>query len=161
MALVVVSGAIGITPIASSRLTNGLKRMLPFVSNQNSNLPSRQLERVVDPMMEQLQAITAAVKVRADERTCELLPMLMSRLASRDGLTSCRRHDTLLYPYVEAQISLTRAKRVYNYDHWQWSRSRADSEEQAQAFMLKAEESRDKIRQEYRSTPCTCWVSKR
>lgn len=112
-------------------------------------------------MCSEVQQILAAVNERADDRTAELLPMLMARMAARDSLTGCVRCEQLLYPYVDAQIKLTRAKRVYNCDLWQWSRYTPSTEEQAYKAFFRAEKIRDEARTKYRSTDCTCWVTKR
>lgn len=90
----------------------------------------------------------------ADELTPELLPALLERMLKREGLTPCHRHMSLLFPYIDAQIALGRAKRAYFDDHPGCSLRIADN----YRFSLKR---RDEIRKTYRSTPCTCWVPKR
>jgi len=108
--------------------------------------------------MLQLQQILIAVEEGANARAADLLPMVMKKIAI--GNMGCHRHDNLWLPRVEAEIKLTRAKRVYNHDLWLWSRLNC-SEEQAYESMLKAVTYRDMLRTEYRATPCTCWDPKR
>ncbi len=98
-----------------------------------------------------LQELEKEVARRADEMTPELLPQLLERFLSRDSLVSCERHSVALYQYIEAQISLTRAKRAYFRD---------DTGSGDKAY-LQALESRNSMRKIYRSKPCTCWVQHR
>ena len=96
----------------------------------------------------------------ADELTPELLPRLMKRLLQRDALVHCERHDGLLYPYVRAQIALTRAKRNY-YRYGDFFTPCDAGEKASHRTFILALTHRDEVRDLYRSKPCTCYVSHR
>ncbi len=104
--------------------------------------------------MNVLDDIQAEVNRRADELTPELLPAVLERFMNRPGITTCERHFTRLIPYINSQITLSRAKRRYLGDFPGCALKIAD----AYHFSLKR---RDDLRVAYRSTPCTCWVPKR
>lgn len=101
--------------------------------------------------MNALDDIQAEVQRLADELTPELLPALLERMTKREGIVHCQRHGSLLIPYVQAQIVLTKVKRSY----WR------DDNRTTKAMLDKMIEHRDERRSYYRSTPCTCWVPKR
>lgn len=112
-----------------------------------------------------LEELDAEVQRLADEATPDLLPMLLKIFMSDDrpGLMTCERHMKYLFPYVRAQINLTRAKRNYYSDNWtppctHRSVEHSSQPENAYNFALTT---RDEIRRTYRSTPCTCWVTHR
>lgn len=112
---------------------------------------------------------------QADELTPELLPRLLMMLLKRDSLVHCPRHMTKLFPYVRAQIALTRAKRNY-YRDAEW-RPNADvgsnithagcdfgivsTKLGPETLYFMALEHRDRVRREYRSTPCVCFQQHR
>lgn len=119
--------------------------------------------------MAPLDELLAEVKAIADEATPELLPRLMRILLGEDrpGLITCERHRHHLFPYVRAQVNLTRAKR----DYYRWADvhwpvithagcdiKRADPAEDTYERALRI---RDEARKTYRSTTCTCWVQHR
>lgn len=114
-------------------------------------------------MITVLDELDAEVQRLADEATPELLVRLLRTFLSGDrpGLITCERHSMHLFPYVRAQIDLTRAKR--NYYRWadvHWpgdGLSRSRQEETYDSAVIR----RDQIRKTYRSTPCTCWVPHR
>jgi hypothetical protein len=107
-----------------------------------------------------LSTIDAEVQRLANEMTPELLPRLLAQLLKRDALDFCERHQRLLFPYVRAQIKLTHAKRnFYRYDNFH---AACDAGERASyAAFCTAKGERDRIRDQYRSTPCTCYVHHR
>lgn len=112
-------------------------------------------------MLNQSEQIFADVLVGAAARTAELLPMLMSKMALRDSIAGCIRHDELRDIYRLAQIALTRAKRNYgNALHYN-SYSMDDAESFRESLLIAAEAKRNEIQTRYRSTPCTCYVRKR
>lgn len=88
------------------------------------------------------------VKLLADERTAELLPLLFERLLDRKGLIACPRHGKL-YARRVAEISLHHAKRNYHIGFL--------SEESLEKVKLHTLQ----VRKEYRSLPCECWITKR
>lgn len=110
-----------------------------------------------------LADLDSEVQRRADELTPELLPRLLRRLLQRDSIVFCDRHDRLLFPYVRAQVNLTRIKRrCYYYDDVKLYPGYFPGESLTSSQILdKMVIARDKIRLEYRSTPCTCWVQHR
>lgn len=95
-----------------------------------------------------LDLLESEVKELADESTAELLPMLMEHFVNKHGLTPCLRHR-MLFDRVRAEIHYTKAKR--------WFFSDSLPEERFKAIEAKTLA----IRTEYRSIPCTCWVTKR
>lgn len=105
--------------------------------------------------------LDAEVQRRADELTPELLPRLLKRLMSRDSLVFCDRHDRLLFPYVCAQVTLTRMKRRDYYDDVKLTGYFPGEALTPFQILERSTAARDKIRLEYRSTPCTCWVRHR
>ena len=106
--------------------------------------------------------LESEVQRRADELTPELLPRLLRRLMQRDSIVTCDRHDKLLFSYVHAQINLTRIKRrCYYYDDVCYPGYFPGESLTPMEIHKKLLEARDKIRLEYRSTPCTCWVRHR
>ena len=112
-----------------------------------------------------LEALDAEVSRLVDEATPELLPMLLQIFLrdDRPGLLTCERHTQHLFPYVRAQINLTRAKRNYYRDDWTppcTHRSVEHSSDPEKAYDH-AHRVRDEIRAKYRATPCTCWVPHR
>jgi len=111
-----------------------------------------------------LAALDAEVQQLADELTPELLPLLLERMLKRDSLTICERHDKLLFPYVRAQISLTRARRNYYNDYVPPGPCHLGifaEQNSTEAIFHRAQADRDQIRSLYRSTRCTCWVQHR
>lgn len=113
-----------------------------------------------------LEALDAEVARLADEATPDLLPMLLKIFLKDDrpGLVTCERHMQHLFPYVRAQIALTRAKRNYYHygDYTSPCSHGGDSRVDLSAEALRrATNIRDDIRKTYRSTPCTCWVTHR
>jgi len=102
--------------------------------------------------MNTLDDLQDEVSCLADKLTPELLPALLERMLQRDWIIPCHRHLNLLLPYIEAQITLTHAKRVYFDDHSDCLRIAENYH-----FSLKR---RNEIRKTYRSTLCTCWVPK-
>ena len=111
-----------------------------------------------------LEHIDAEVKRLADEATPELLPMLYKIFVSDDrpGLVTCERHMKHLFPYVRAQIFLTRAKRNYYREDWSPPCGVAlGAPTSAEAIYASALRHRDELRVTYRSTPCTCRVKHR
>jgi hypothetical protein len=109
-----------------------------------------------------LAFIDAEVQRQADELTSELFPLLFERMLKRDSLSFCERHDKLLYPYVRAQIDLTRRKRnYYRYGDVSGSLLEDSLSHCSERDFIRASDARDEIRREYRSTPCTCWVQHR
>jgi len=110
------------------------------------------------------EAFEREIMRQADELTPELLPRLLIQLLKRDSLVFCERHMKHLFPYVRAQIALTRAKRnFYRYDDWGPSlhRSSNNSEMDAETALRMARIERDNIRRIYRSTPCVCFQQHR
>lgn len=81
----------------------------------------------------------------------------------RPGLVTCERHAKLLFPYVAAQIFLTRAKRNYYKDDWipPCTHRSVNFGPDTEKIYHQALVRRDEIRNIYRSTPCTCWVKHR
>lgn len=109
-----------------------------------------------------LEELEKEVERRVDDLTPELLPQLLERLLARDGLVQCERHGAILYQYIAAQITLTRAKRNYFRDDVSWSGYYPNAMPQGVADLYHfALNRRDQIRKEYRSKPCTCWVQHR
>jgi len=111
-----------------------------------------------------LDALEREVMRRADSMTPELLPRLLMALLKRDSLVYCERHMTKLFPYIRAQISLTRARRNYYRDDWVQPCSQdaslygiVSSPVSTERLYKMALEHRDRVRQEYRSTPCVCF----
>lgn len=131
--------------------------------------------------MNVFEQLEAEVQQLVDEATPDLLPMLLKIFLKDDrpGLVTCERHTQKLFPYVRAQINLTRAKRNYYRDDNWWgpcthrslprdTPSPYHAGTEHFSTQLGPEESyrqatitRDNIRQIYRSTPCTCWVPHR
>lgn len=117
--------------------------------------------------MELLDQLDAEVQALVDEATPDLLPMLLKIFLKdeRPGLITCIRHTHYLFPYVRAQINLTRAKR----DYYRWSdhhwppvcHAGTSIESMPETNFRMAEVARDNARQRYRSEPCTCWVTHR
>lgn len=109
--------------------------------------------------------LDALVQKLTDEATPELLPRLLKIFLhdDRPGLVTCERHMVRLFPYVRAQILLTRAKRnYYRDDSWAYlHRCATSSKEPSEVVYIRALNARDEARKIYRSTPCTCWVQKR
>jgi len=108
-------------------------------------------------------ALEAEVMREADELTPGLLPRLLLELLKRDSLVHCDRHSSKLFHYIRAQIFLTRAKRNYYRDDWV---SAADyginsTKVSTETLYRMALEQRNKVRQEYRSTPCVCFQQHR
>lgn len=101
--------------------------------------------------------IDTRVQRLADELTPELLPRLLKKLLERDALVVCERHDKLLFPYVVAQVFLTRAKRAY-YRYENFHAPCEAGEKESFRTLHKAQRERDNARILYRSTPCTCYV---
>lgn len=105
-----------------------------------------------------LKNLDEEVKQLADEQSEELLPLLFEKLIARDGLTTCRRH-LMLPERIRAEIALTKARR--------WARTELDVSQpgcefvDTDNFYSRTLKRTLKIRKEYRSRPCTCWVSKR
>lgn len=118
-------------------------------------------------MSDLLATLDAEVATLADEATPELLVRLLTAFLHEDrpGLVTCERHSHHLFPYVRAQINLTRAKR--NYYRWadhHWPpicHAGTVVESMPETNLRMAEIARDNIRKTYRSTPCTCWVQHR
>lgn len=114
-----------------------------------------------------LDALDADVQRLVDEATPDLLPMLLKIFLKDDrpGLVTCVRHSHHLFPYVRAQIDLTRAKRHYyrwSDVHWPGPcHGGVVHEDPTEAAYHRALRIRDEVRQTYRSTPCTCWVQHR
>ena len=128
-----------------------------------------------------LEALDAEVMRLVDEATPDLLPMLLKIFLhdDRPGLMTCERHTQHLFPYVRAQIALTRAKRNYYRDddweppctHRSTPRFTPDPVHGGNTFdrlanmpettYRMATIARDNIRAQYRATPCTCWVPHR
>lgn len=109
-----------------------------------------------------LEELDAEIQREANALTSELLPRLFQRLLQRDGLLSCERHSERLLPYVRAQINLTRAKRIhYQENAWETLSLGPMTLDHTYASLSRAQDHRDKVRAQYRSTPCTCWVRKR
>lgn len=114
-------------------------------------------------------AFEREVMRQADELTPDLLPRLLMKLLKRDSLVFCERHMTKLFPYIRAQIFLTRARRNYYRDElWSPGPQHAGCDFGITSAMLGPEtlyhmalEQRDKIRREYRSTPCVCFKQHR
>lgn len=112
-----------------------------------------------------LAELEAEVQRLADEATPDLLPRLLRLFlhGDRPGLVTCERHSQHLFPYVRAQIFLTRAKRNYYRDDWYppcTHRSVKHGPDVEEIYRV-ALKHRNEIRQTYRSTPCTCWVPHR
>lgn len=105
--------------------------------------------------MTSIGLLEAEVHVVADAAIAELLPRLLTQLLERDALSPCKRHDVLLAPYVQAQILFTRAKRNSE------APDRGYGTLNTEADYQQALERRDKIRAEYRATPCSCWEKHR
>lgn len=104
-----------------------------------------------------IDALLVDVQRLADEATPDILPRLLKILLSDDrpGLAGCCRHRVRLYPYIKAQITLTRAKRAFsNADH-------VYTHDPVRTNFERAVTERDVARRLYRDTPCTCWVPKR
>ena len=110
-----------------------------------------------------LDELDAEVQRLADQATPELLVRLLRTFLNDDrpGLLTCERHTLYLFPYVRAQITLTRAKRNYYRDDWSPVCSPRSIERDVEKLYRRAQDARDSIRQTYRSTPCTCWVPHR
>lgn len=110
-------------------------------------------------------AFEREVMKQADALTPELLPRLLLQLLKRDSLVFCERHMQLLFPYVRAQIALTRARR--NYYRWSdihWpSPCHAGTviESMPETNLRMATIARDNARQAYRSKPCVCFKQHR
>ncbi len=102
-----------------------------------------------------LSDIDAEVQRQADELTPELLPRLLERMLKRNSLTTCERHDRLLYPYVRLQILLTKVKR----DYFRSGDDHLGNLVQMRFFSVRGQ--RDQARRVYRETPCTCYVQHR
>ena len=117
--------------------------------------------------MELLDRLDAEVQALVDEATPDLLPMLLKIFLKDDrpGLITCVRHSQYLFPYVRAQINLTRAKRnYYRYDDIHWPpicHAGTVIESMPETAYRMATIARDNARQSYRSQPCTCWVQHR
>jgi hypothetical protein len=118
-----------------------------------------------------LDAFDREVMRQADALTPELLPRLLMQLLKRDSLVFCERHMKQLFPYIRAQIALTKAKRnYYRYGEWHVLPVKdtpppvhngvmyADMPEMAYRL---AEITRDNARRAYRSTPCVCFQTHR
>lgn len=117
-------------------------------------------------MITVLDELDAEVQRLADEATPELLVRLLRTFLSGDrpGLITCERHSMHLFPYVRAQIDLTRAKRNYYRwadIHWPPGCHMGGQKSLQEAAYDSAVIRRDQIRKTYRSTPCTCWVPHR
>jgi hypothetical protein len=116
--------------------------------------------------MDMLQILQDEVSRLADEGTPDLLPALLSTLlkGDRPGLINCDRHTLRLFPYVQSQIALTRAKRNLYQEHSRvdWtpapSHGPVDFSSKPETNFELALVTRDAARRTYRSTPCTCWV---
>ena len=131
---------------------------------------SKTSETILTPTSEgfDFEALERRIMEEADELTPELLPRLLMQLLKRDSLVYCTRHMSKLFPYIRAQIFLTRAKRNYYRDDWVHPCTRS-----AEAFGITsapvsterlyqmALEQRNRLRQEYRSTPCVCFKQHR
>jgi hypothetical protein len=116
------------------------------------------------------EALEREVMKQADALTPELLPRLLRQLLKRDSLVFCDRHMRLLFPYIRAQINLTRAKRNYYHygETWPELPQRLlpiDGINSAQLgpdhTLQLATETRDAIRKQYRATPCVCFKQHR
>ena len=95
----------------------------------------------------------------ADEQAPELLPRLYAELFKREGLQRCKRHS-LLRERIKAEVMLTKVKRSCRF------RSVGESElmdldGRLRPNLAQMLERTIKIRKEYRSHPCTCWVPHR
>jgi len=112
-----------------------------------------------------LAELEAEVKRLVDEATPELLPRLLKLFLSNDrpGLVTCERHAKHLFPYIAAQITLTRAKRNFYRDDWSppCTHRSVTFGDKTEEFYIWALKRRDEIRTTYRATPCTCWVPHR
>lgn len=103
------------------------------------------------------ETLLEEVSRQADLLTPELLPMVLKSMFSRNGVAGCLRHETLLQPYVRAQIELTRAKRALDHCHHNFD----ERYNQSDANLRRVKQTRDTAHDAYHSTPCTCHVTKR
>lgn len=108
-----------------------------------------------------LADIDAEVMRQADELTPDLLPRLLKILLKRDSLSTCERHDVHLFPYIRAQINLTRVKRQYYHSAGGYDCLSHGMRDPYADALYRATIIRDNIRKTYRATPCTCWVHHR
>ena len=108
------------------------------------------------------EAFEREVMRQANELTPELLPRLLMQLLKRDSLVFCDRHMRLLFPYIRAQINLTRAKRNYYRYGETWPVEGINSDKVGPDLALQlATDTRNVIRQQYRATPCVCFQQHR
>ena len=130
------------------------------------------IERTLTPSSEafDLDEFDREVMRLADAELPELLPRLLMQLLKRDSLVHCERHMVLLFPYVRAQIALTRAKRNY-YRDWVSPCAMQSTmppvhngilyADMPEMMYRMAEIARDNARRSYRSTPCVCFKQHR
>lgn len=97
----------------------------------------------------------------AFERTADLLPLLYERLMSKESLDGCARH-AILRQRVRAEIALHRAyKALRDGSYIDRGLEFPVSYKKASKHYDLVEKVTKRIRAEYRSQPCTCWVPKR
>jgi hypothetical protein len=94
--------------------------------------------------MDTLADLAAEVKALADERTPDLLPMLLAKL-KHTGLHTCDKHTRLLTEYTIAAVGLTKIKR-------RWYEGSVHCG-MVTVFVNK----RDATRRAYRDARCDCW----